>query len=358
MRTHLTIALGALLSASTAHALNQSKHFDITVQSCSAAGLPTAFCQRVGTEVYDVDANEFNDLSAHSQIPDGSTACDAANASLWRVFWLGGQLRDATVAAGYSASQQEHDAIAQHLGRALHTVQDNCAHSGMPNPQHAWHSLSDTCQGTTESPDVQTPAFACARTETDAIFSAFVDVLHDNGGEFGQLSNISTDNDKNWPAYGDVCDFLGSASSWDGEDRRWDNHVVRPALTAHLVSALYGADSSQFTRLCTGARDGVVPLYSDNERDVSGGPQSCLKIHAFCLGKADGDSVSSEPPPYDTDAANATPATDAPATAMGVTGGCSTGGGEPLSAGALLAGALLLLLTRKLKYSRLRWFTR
>jgi hypothetical protein len=358
MKTQLTIALGALLSASTAHALNQSKHSDITVQSCAGAGLPKAFCQRVGVEVYNVDANEFNDLSAHSQIPAGSTACDAANTSLWRVFWLGQQLRAATVAAGYSGSEAQHNAIAQHLGRALHTVQDNCAHSGMPNPQHAWHSLSDTCRGTTESPDVQTPAFSCARNETDAIFSAFVDVLHDNGGDFAQLANITDEDDKHWPAYGDVCDFLGSAGDWDGGDRRWDNKVVRPALTSRLVAALNGADASEFARVCTSWEDSVLPAYSDNDRDTSGGAQSCIKIHAFCLGKADGDSVDSEPPPYDTDATRETPAA-APATAAGVNGGgCSTGGGEPLSAGALLAGALLLLVTRKMKYSRLRWFNR
>jgi hypothetical protein len=348
MKTQLTIALGALLSASTAHALNQSKHFDVTVQSCSSAGLPKAFCQRVGVEVYNVDANEFNDLSAHSQIPDGSTACDAANSSLWRVFWLGEQLRGATVAAGYSPSEAQHNAIAQHLGRALHTVQDNCAHHGMPNPQHAWHSLSDTCQGTTESPDVQPAAFSCARNETDTVFSAFIDVLHDNGGDFAQLGNITDEDDKHWPTYGDVCDFLGSASDWNGEDHRWDMNVMRPAITAHLVAALNGADDSQFTRVCSGANDGVVPLYSDNDHDTSDGPQSCLKIHAFCLGKADGDAVDSQPPPYETDVTGEMPAA-APATTAGVTGGCDVGGDEPLSAGALFIAAAALLLARRMR---------
>ncbi|MCU1278294.1 MAG: hypothetical protein JWM53_1840 [bacterium] len=348
MRIEFTLALGALLTASTAHALNQSKHFDVTVQSCSAAGLPKAFCQRVGTEVYNVDANEFNDLSAHSQVPSGSTACDAANASLWRVFWLGGQLRGAVVAAGYSPSKAKHDTVAQHLGRALHTVQDNCAHSGMPNPQHAWHSLSDVCRGTVESPDVQPAAFSCARSETDAVFSAFIDVLHDNGGSFAQLANVTTDNDKHWPAYGDVCDFLGSAGDWSGSDNRWDNRVVRPAITSNLVSALFGADSSQFARVCTGAGDGVVPQYSDGTFDTSGGGQSCVKIHAFCLGKADG-AATSEPPPYETDVQSETP-TDAPAaTSADVTGGCAVGGDQPLSGAALLAGALLLLAMRTLR---------
>jgi hypothetical protein len=347
MKPSLPLILASLVSASTAHALNQSKHYDVTVQSCAAAGLPKAFCQRVGVEVYNVDANEFNDLSAHSQVPVGSTACDAANMSLWRVFWFGQQLRAVTISAGYSASQAKHNEMAQHLGRALHTVQDNCAHSGMPNPQHAWHSLSDTCRGTTESPDVQTPAFSCARGETDAVFAAFIDVLHDNGGSFAQLNNITGEDDKHWPGYGDVCDFLGSAGDWGGDDGRWDNHVMRPALTSRLVGALEGASTAQFARVCTGAGDGVVPLYSDAERDTSGGAQSCLKIHAFCLGKADAGEVP-QAPPWETDATTQTETTPA-AMSAGVTGGCDVGGGgdAPISAGALFGCALALLVARR-----------
>ncbi len=343
MRIQALLVVTALSAGSTAHALNQSKHFDVTVQSCGAAGLPYAFCQRVGTEVYNVDANEFDDLSAHSQIPVGSTACDAANSSLWRVFWLGGQLREAAITIGYSASRSGNDTVAQHLGRALHTVQDNCAHSGMPNPQHAWHSLSDVCQGTTESPDLNPAAFACARSETDSVFSAFIDVLHDNGGDFAELANVTTDNDKHWPAYSSVCEFLGSASDWKGEDRRWDNAIVRPALTAQLVQGLSGADASQYTRVCGDDSDGVLLSYSEPDRDTDGGPQSCLKIHAFCLGKA--DSAVSEAPPYETDPV-APEDTVAPVV---VTGGCQVGGSSPSSATALLlvAAAIALFLRTK-----------
>ena len=337
MRIQAALLLGAITSSSTASALNQSKHFDVTVQSCTHAGLPPAFCQRVGVEVYNVDANEFNDLSAHSQIPADSTACDAANASLWRVFWLGGQLRAATVAAGYSPSVDQHDRIAQHLGRALHTVQDNCAHSGMPNPQHAWHSLSDVCQGTTESPDLNPAAFSCASAETDAVLSAFIDVLHDNGGDFAQLATISAEDDKHWPAYPDVCAFLGSAGEWNGQDRRWDNSVVRPALTAQLVQGLRGADSSQFARVCSGYDDGVLPAYSESDRDTSGGAQSCIKIHTFCLGKADG-AATAEPPPYE-------PTPVAPATS--VRGGCAVGGDAPAPSALAILGLFVGLVTRR-----------
>ncbi|HWE29380.1 MAG TPA: MYXO-CTERM sorting domain-containing protein [Polyangia bacterium] len=348
MRIQVALVLGALASASTAHALNQSKHHDITVASCTHAGLPSAFCERVGVEVYNVDAHEFNDLSAHSQIPEGSTACDAANASLSRVFWLGGQVRSALIAVGNSPSSTGVDTVAQHLGRALHTVQDNCAHSGMPNPQHAWHSLSDACRGTTESPDVSPAAFVCAANETDAIFSAFIDVLHDGGADFATLAAADGDDDEHWPAYADVCAFLGSAGQWTGEDRRWDMSVVRPALSDRLVRGLYGADSSQFAYVCTGSDDGVVPAYSDADRDTSGGAQSCVKIHAFCLDKADGVAADADPPPYET--ASDTSAAPAPATDASVHGGCSMSGGAPSSEAAaplaLLIVALLLLRRR------------
>lgn len=340
---NFALVVGALTIASSAHALNQSKHQEIAVASCTAAGLPSAFCKRVGVEVYNVDANEFNDLSAHSQIPDGATACDAANNSLWRAFWLGEQIRAVTIAVGYAPSHDKDTALAQHLGRALHTIQDNCAHHGMPNPQHAWHSLKDVCKGTKESPDIVPAAFECARTETDAVFGALIDVLHDSGGDFAQLADVSTEDDTHWPAYGDVCAFLGSAGSWDGQDRRWNNDVVRPALTANLVAAIGGAAESQFTRVCTSWNDDVSNNYSDRDLDTSGGAQSCVKIHTFCLGKADG--AVAEPPPWETAAT--------PMTKPAVHSGCSVAPGaapsasSPLAALLLVVGAVPLLTSRR-----------
>ena len=330
MRNKLII-LGVLSLSASAHALNQSKHHDVSVAACTSVGLPGAFCQRVGVETYNVDSQEFNDLSAHSQVPVGSTLCDAANASLWREFWLGGQIRAVTIDAGYSPSRAKHTLLAQHLGRALHTLQDNCAHRGMPNPQHAWHSLSDVCQGTTESPDLNPAAFTCAADESYALFSAFVDVLHDFGGDFNQLNDVSGEDDKHYPAYGDVCAFLGSASDWDGTDRRWDNNIVRPALTGQLLAGLGGADDSQFQRLCTSWDNDVAASYSDPDFDTSRGAQSCVKIHAFCLGKADSANTNVAPP-WDTTPAAAT-----------VHGGCSATGSDNASpAGALMLAALLI----------------
>jgi hypothetical protein len=315
---------GALLLAgvtcisSPARALNQSKHYDLALGACRAVGLPEGFCQRAAVETYNVDHNEFNVLAAHSQIPSGKSACDAANDSLWRVFWLGGQMRQALEGAAWSPSRAGNDQLAQHLGRALHTVQDNCAHRGMPNPQHAWHSLSDTCDGTSESPDVQPDAFACASDETDTVLGGFVDALHDAGAQLSDLSSVTGDDDKHWPRYSDVCDYLASAKTWDGEDRRWDNQVMRPALTAQLLAGLSGADDSQFQRVCGDGAD-ITAAWSDPDFDTSNGPPSCLKIHAACLGKADSDAEG--PPPWENEAATtATTQTQ---------GGCSATPGAP-----------------------------
>jgi uncharacterized protein (TIGR03382 family) len=215
----------------------------------------------------------------------------------------------------------------------------------MPNAQHAWHSIKDVCKGTNESPDTQTPAYACAAVETDAVFSAFVDVLHDAGATFSTLTNIDG-GEKDWPAYTDVCNFLGTAGDWDGQDRRWEGGVVRSALTDRFVRALYGAEASQFTYLCTGNDDSVERLYSDRDLDTSGGAQSCLQVHAFCLGKADGAAPDSEPPPYEANDPAPTPAVDA-----SMHGGCSAAGPSAPASLAPLALALAALALRRRRSS-------
>ena len=52
--------------------------------------------------------------------------------------------------------------------------QDNCAHSGVPNTQHAWFSLSDSCLDTTLSPDIQPEAQKCAKEQSVLALDAFV----------------------------------------------------------------------------------------------------------------------------------------------------------------------------------------
>jgi MYXO-CTERM domain-containing protein len=127
-----------------------------------------------------------------------------------------------------------------------------------------------------------------------------------------------------------VCGFLGLAADWDGTDGRWDNFVMEPAETAQLLAGLSGADDSAFQRVCGNGPD-VERNYSDPDFDTSGGAQSCLLVHGFCLGKAD-SLAADQPPPWETDA-----------TTSVTTGGCSIAldGG---AAGAWPAGMLLLFL--------------
>jgi hypothetical protein len=170
MVSRLGWVVGALLVASgTAHALKPGTHADVAKASCKAAGLPTSFCTRIATEDYDTDEREWDDLRAHAQIDDGETACTAADRAAERLRGLGHDLRAALALAARTHSEADVGVVGSLVGRALHTVQDNCAHHGMPNPQHAWLSLDDFCDNTSTSPDVQDDAIACARTESDAV---------------------------------------------------------------------------------------------------------------------------------------------------------------------------------------------
>src|SRR5450432_3498784 len=92
-----TLVLATLLAApSSAFALDQSAHQEISQNACVAAGLPQGFCERVGTEAYNVDSYEWSHSEAHSQISDdgdNSVACNAANAVLERERSLGADIR-------------------------------------------------------------------------------------------------------------------------------------------------------------------------------------------------------------------------------------------------------------------------
>jgi hypothetical protein len=279
------VILSALVGAAApAYALNQSVHYQISHDSCIAAGAPDAFCELTAVAAHNVDDYEFNTLSAHSQMEVGQTACDGANAAIWRVFWFGQQIRFGAETVAINPNQQTISSLASNLGRALHTIQDNCAHAGMPNPEHAWKSLDDVCHGTHESPDLVPEAAVCAREETDAIMQAVFDVLDDFGAEKQQLSN-ATSGTNHLTDYMDACNFLGSASSWDGVDRRWDNTVVRPYMRNEIVQAITN-DSAQHGWVCDATTDGILIGYEEDV-DTSGGANSCVLIHGVCLGKAD-----------------------------------------------------------------------
>jgi MYXO-CTERM domain-containing protein len=292
------VALTLTIATGTAAALEQSAHRDISKGTCLAYGLPYEFCEQVGVETYNVDSYEWNDLSAHSQIDSGQTECQAANNALNRVRWLAGQMRATMWDLSFASSEAGAGRLAQHLGRALHTIQDNCAHAGMPNPQHAWWSLADSCHGTKWSPDAQPAATACAITETRAVFDAFVDALAETGVERESLAD--TDGTwTHWPGRGDVCSFLRGSDSWDGVDRRWDNTKVVPALRTQIVSALSGDDT--WRPVCAQGWDDIrvanPPPYS-----TAAGQKRCFKISVYCIGKADdGTTPPDAPPPWSAD---------------------------------------------------------
>src|SRR5262249_9205434 len=188
--------LSLVLASGPAWALKQSEHSKITMAACANAGLPDEFCERVADEVYDVDAFEWNDLSAHAQIDSGQTACDAANAARERLRVLGGDIRGLLSQLDWSSTAPTHVAVA--LGRSLHTLQDNCAHHGMPNPQHAWWSLSDQCRSTSLSPDITPSAIACARVETDYAFATFRSAMAQAGVSSDAFSGVASGS-THWP---------------------------------------------------------------------------------------------------------------------------------------------------------------
>jgi len=328
MRTNAVIIL--LLSApATAFALDQSVHQQISHDGCTAANLPQDFCERVGTEAYNVDSYGWSHPEAHAQIGEGAigTACTAANAALERERMLGVDIRTSLQTLVGSPSEDLRIHIATQLGRALHTVQDDCAHHGMPNPQHAWWSLTDSCTGSKTSPDLVPAAASCARTETAAIFAAFTQEMATAGVAPAALDNVS-EGWTHWPARGDVCSFLREAATWDGVDRRWNNDVAVPWLRDQLTNAITSDDSS-VGDTCAG--DAAIAQYQpDAQVNTANPPSWCFKVSALCVGTGGKDDDATEvQPPWET--------------GTETSGGCSVGGDGSL----LLVLVGLVGLTRR-----------
>jgi hypothetical protein len=321
------VALAIVATPGSAFALAQAKHQEISRDACIAAGLTEEFCERVGSEAYDVDSYEWSTPEAHAQAADSgdnATTCNAVDATLERERWLASDIRAslAQLAAAPSSDLATH--VATQLGRALHTLQDNCAHHGQPNIQHAWASLTDACTGSTTSPDLQPDAIECAETETTYAMAAFVDAMNAAGATPDQL-DAAHDGWTHWPARADVCEYLDSAAAWDGVDRRWDNEVVTPLLRQQFAHAV-GVDDTALFDPCNITVAVRAPL---EVVDTSSPPDECAKIRLYCAftGKAD---APAEPPPWDVAAAPAH-------------SGCSTGGG---ASGALFA-VLALVAARR-----------
>ena len=281
MHRVLPLVLAGIL-ANTAFALPEWQHYDLSLQYCRAAGLPEMFCSRVATESHNTDALEFDDLAAHAQSFPEQNLCEAADATLLRIHSLSSEVARAL-------EKTDASAAAAALGRSLHTIQDNCAHHGMTNPEHAWYTLSDVCQKTSLSPDVAPEALPCAQADTEAAVSAFVEALGSLGVPPDLLASTSQVKKKK-AGYTSQCDFLAEAKTWDGQDKVWDRDKMRAPLLHALTAGLLGGPLGD--SVCASGPEAIATTPAPTV-DTSHGTPSCLKVHLYCLGKA--DSLEEEP---------------------------------------------------------------
>lgn len=288
---HVVAFAAVSLVPTPALALSQGKHRDLSTSACWKQKLPSEFCAEVGAAAYNVDHYEWSDLSAHAQPEAGETRCQAANKALGRVRALAQEVRAISDAGG------DYDpALAVALGRVLHTLQDNCAHSGMPNEQHAWFSVSDTCTDTKSSPDVQPEAVACAEQETALAFETFAKQVKVPTPPPPQEPGSTSQPAQLWPKRGGVCDFLKSGASWDGVDRRWNNSLVVGALRDQLGSSLGSDPSAPAVDVCAGDEGALEPAAPAPVVDTSAPVEWCNLLKLYCAGKTDG---ADEAPPWE-----------------------------------------------------------
>lgn len=325
------MALAAIsLVPTSAYALSQGKHRDLSTSACWKQKLPSEFCAEVGAAAYNVDHYEWDDLSAHAQPEAGETKCQAANKALGRVRALAQEVRAISDAGG------DYDpALAVALGRVLHTLQDNCAHSGMPNEQHAWFSVSDTCTDTKSSPDVQPEAVACAEKETALAFETFAKQVKVPTPPPPQEPGSTSQPAQFWPKRSGVCDFLKSGASWDGVDRRWNNSLVVGALRDQLGSSLTIDPSAPTVDVCAGDESALEPAAPAPVVDTSAPVEWCNLLKVYCAGKTDG---ADEAPPWE--------AAD-PAPSSADSSGCGLARDAGASWASLLGLGLAALLARR-----------
>jgi hypothetical protein len=332
-------AVSLALVAGRALAFAPSTHDSISRNACREAGLPTQFCDRVGLEAYGVDGDEWDDLAAHAQSKTGRPLCQSANAVVARLAALGLEYRAAFAALAATSENHWYEwytqaaKAARAVGRALHTLQDNRAHQGMSNPQHAWFSLGDQCDELA-SPDDDLVALARARVDTASVLRQVAGEA-EKAGVVQLLGHYSCERsdgpDAADPAEQrcttpatvgpvDACHFLAESKRWDGVDRRWNDSTTETGfLEAFLGGTVW--DMCAVSNFAAAARPAV---------DVLAGPPTCTGISFLCFGKVD-DVGASEP-----DAVEA--------------GGCGVAGprGQPAIPSLLIvAGVLLALASRR-----------
>ncbi|MCX5746278.1 MAG: hypothetical protein NT062_27690, partial [Proteobacteria bacterium] len=294
--------------------------------SCQRAGLPDAFCRRMGKQAFETDYQEWTDLAAHAQRALGEDRCTAADEAITRVGELGDE-----VTGDLRAGRFEPAAIA--LGRALHTIQDECAHHGITNQEHAFYSLTETCSGDAVSPDVQPAAVACAKRRTDEVIAKVVDATA--GVRWGGAADLCIDygNDHGssdacanaaLPSPFMACDFLAEYKDWDGEDSSWDVRRVGDALQAAFGAGLDGRPTSR--PVCGDDPTAIDPTSPRAPVVVTRGALGCLTTSLGCFGKVDEEGASGD---------------------VATTGGCATSGPSGLAALAAFAVAFVPVRRRR-----------
>jgi hypothetical protein len=319
------VAFVVLLAPAPAWALKPGKHRAIAEDACAAARLPDSFCRRMGKQVFETDYLEWTDLSAHAQREAGQPRCVAADAALTRVDSLARKLV-------LDAHARRFEDAAIDLGRALHTIQDECAHHGMTNEEHAFLSLEQTCTSMNSSPDIQPAAIACAVTRTRDVMQMAAAALGDVS--WGSLYLCPTTDNHNssqnacdlasLPTPAQACGFLALHTQWDGGDSSWNGDLVGPVLVEGFRRGLAGEATS--FNMCGGdpqAIDPPSPHAIQANVDLA-----CGLTTLGCFGKVDD---TTEVDPYGADLSTGA-------------GGCMTG-----SSPGLVLFALALLVPRRLR---------
>lgn len=279
----LAVVIG---SPADAWALKPSTHRELAEAACTREGMPDAFCRRMGKQTFETDYLEWKDLSAHAQRELGEDRCTAADAAAARVDRLARDLVS-------QAHAGDFESAAISLGRAIHTIQDECAHHGMTNQEHAFYSLTQQCSGDQVSPDVQPAALACARTRTSEVMAlaarALADVRWTSAHDL--CTDWSSDNQRDkcqnasLPSPFMACDFLAEHKEWDGDDSTWHPTKVGDALVASFGAGLANTPS---TRSVCGANANAIdppnPRAPLTDRSKKLG---CFSTSLGCLGKVD-----------------------------------------------------------------------
>lgn len=327
--TLVVSVLGVAGASGVAHALHTGDHKTVTYNSCVEAGFPTAFCKEAGVQAYNVDWSDWENMAAHAQTEEGHTACESFEDAVVRVNDHGHWVREAVA----NRSPQQ---LAMAIGGALHTIQDNCSHSGMPNPQHAWFSVADYCdKDLHSSPDAHPDALDCAIQDTDAVFAELKAYLQASGYAISDLGRGLVGSRKKNASWMGWCDYMGSADEWDGVDRRWENSVARPLLRRIFLESIRNTPVN--IRLECNPQD-LAPISPEPTIDTSEGPDSCLKLGVVCLGKADDGTLDEEMPDDEGVFGN----DEAPSAGCSVSAGGASGGAGLLLPLALVAGGALI----------------